>query len=118
MFDFINNFTTNVNVPGLALFLVLVCVQYMTVPFWIKAVVSKINGLFLSGNTNRKQMATRCICVVASFIAIGVVPYALLWLFTNFTTMIVASTFMFVMDQAVTRTMIVRGTHSTLFAAN
>ena len=118
MFDFINNFTASVNVPALSLFLVLVCVHYMTIPFWIKALVSNIKGLFLNGNTSRKQMTTRYIYVVASFIAIGVVPYALLWLFTNFTTMIVASVIMFVMDQAMTRTMIARGTHSTVFAAN
>ena len=118
MFDFINNFTASVNVPALTLFLVLVCVHYMTIPFWIKALVSNIKGLFLNGNTNRKQMVTRCIYVMASAIAIGVVPYALLWAFTNFATMITASAFMFVMDQAMTRTMIVRDTHNTVFAIN
>ena len=118
MFDFINNFTASVNVPALTLFLVLVCVHYMTIPFWIKAVVSNIKSLFLNGNTNRKQMVTRCIYVMASAIAIGVVPYALLWGFTNFTTTMVASVIMFVMDQARTRTMIVRGTHNTVFAIN
>ncbi len=117
MFDFISNFTATVNVPALSLFLVLVCVHYLTIPFWIKALVSNIKGLSLNGNTNRKQM-TRRIYVVASFIAISVVPYALLWLFTNFTTMIVASVIMFVVEEAVTRTMIVRGTHSTVFAIN
>ena len=118
MFESIISFFAGVNVPALTLFLVLVCVHYLTIPFWIKALVSNIKGLFLNGNTNRKQMVTRCIYVMASAIAIGVVPYALLWLFTNFTTMIVASVIMFVVDQAVTRTMIVRGTHSTVFAAN
>ena len=118
MFDFINNFTASVNVPALTLFLVLVCVHYMTIPFWIKALVSDTKGLFLNGNTNRKQMVTRCIYVAALFIAIGVVPYALLWGFTNFTTMMVASVIVFVVDQAVTRTMIARGTLGTVFAAN
>lgn len=118
MFESIISFFAGVNVPALTLFLVLVCVHYITIPFWIKAMVSNIKGLFLSGNTNRKQMVTRCIYVVAVFVAIGVVPYALLWAFTNFTTMIVASVIMFVMDQAMTRTMIARGTHSTVFAIN
>ena len=118
MFDFISNFTASVNVPALSLFLVLVCVHYLTIPFWIKALVSKINGLFVGSNTNRKQMVTRCIYVMASAIAIGVLPYALLWALTNFATVISASAFMFVVDQAATRTMIVRGTHSTVFAAN
>ena len=42
MFDFISNFTTSVNVPALSLFLVLVCVHYLTIPFWIKALGSNI----------------------------------------------------------------------------
>ena len=118
MFESIISFFANTNVAALALFLVIMGIHYIVVPFWIKAMISNIKGLFLSGNTNRKQMVTRCIYVAAVFVAIGVVPYALLWAFTNFTTMIVASVIMFVVDQAVIRTMIVRGTHSTVFAAN
>ena len=118
MFESIISFFANTNVAALALFLVIMGIHYIVVPFWIKALVSNIKGLFLIGNTNRKQMVTRCIYVAALFIAVGVVPYALLWGFTNFTTMMVASVIMFVVDQAVTRTMIVRGTHSTVFAAN
>ena len=118
MFESIISFFAGVNVPALTLFLVLVCVHYITIPFWIKAMVSNIKGLFLSGNTNRKQMVTRCIYVMAAAIAIGVVPYALLWAFTNFATVITASAFMFVLDQAMTRTMIVRDTHNTVFAIN
>ena len=118
MFESIISFFANTDVAALALFLVIMGIHYIVVPFWCGVAASKIKALFVGSNTNRKQMVTRCIYVMASAIAIGVVPYALLWAFTNFATVITASAFMFVMDQAMTRTMIVRDTHNTVFAAN
>lgn len=117
MFESIISFFAETNVVGVAVFSVLFSLHYITIPFWVGAVAKKINDLF-NGNTTRKQLLIRGVCAIALILTTGVLPYALLWAFTNFATVTVAFVLMFVLDQAVTRVMHLRGVHFTVFTVN
>lgn len=117
MFESIISFFAETNVVGVAVFLAIYGVFYITIPFWAGVVAKKISVLFY-GNTTRKQMLIRGICVIAAILITGVLPYALLWSFTNFATVIVAFVLTFMLDQAVTRVMHLRGVHYAVFFAN
>ena len=117
MFESIISFLAETNVAAVAVFSVAVSLLYITTPFWVGVVAKKINDLF-NGNTTHKQLLIRGVCAITLILTTGVLPYALLWAFTNFTTMIVASVLMFVLDQAVTRVMHLRGVYFTVFTVN
>ena len=117
MFESIISFLAETNVAAVAVFSILFSLHYITIPFWAGVVAKKINDLFY-GNTSRKQLVIRGICLIAAILITGVLPYVLLWSFSNFATVIVAFVLMFALDQAVTRAMHLRGVYFAVFAAN
>ena len=117
MFESIISFFADTNVAAVAVFLTVYGVYYITIPFWVGAAAAKIKDLFYK-NTTHKMFLIRCICVFAAITVAGVLPYALLWAFTNFATVTVSSIIVFVMDKAVLRTLYFRDMHYTVFAVN